>query len=178
MAMVLALAASEAHLLGHERHMRRRGEAAVGGFLLYSLKLVKSGKVSYDAGKAITSPALAAEAARKYYGSPDREIVSVLLLDARNRIIGANLVSVGTLDKSIVDPREVFKAAILANAAAILIIHNHPSGDPSPSRDDVVLTARLVEAGKFLGIRVLDHIILGEGTYASLKEAGLVAFEP
>ena len=85
----------------------------------------------------------------------------VILLDRKNAPIGLNTVSIGSLTASVVHMREVFKPAILANAAAILCGHNHPSGDPTPSREDRALTQRLVEAGKLLGIAVLDHIVLG-----------------
>jgi DNA repair protein RadC len=95
-----------------------------------------------------------------------------LLLDIKNKVIGINTVSIGNLNSSIVHPREVFKPAILSNAASILLAHNHPSGDPEPSREDVAITTRLVEAGKILGIDVIDHLILGDGCYHSLKEAG------
>ena len=146
------------------------------GFYVYSIKLVKSKKVPYDIEKSITGSALAAEAARKYYGSLDREIFSVLLLDVRNRLIGANLVSIGSLTQCSVHPREVFKPAVLANAAAMIFLHNHPSGDPTPSMEDIALTRQLVQAGKLLGIQVLDHVILGESRHTSLRETGLVEF--
>ncbi len=78
-------------------------------------------------------------------------------------------VSMGSLDSSVVHPREVFKEAISASAASVIFVHNHPSGDPEPSEDDIELTRRLVEAGKLLGILVLDHVIVGDGTFVSLK---------
>ncbi|MEW9673574.1 RadC family protein [Ammoniphilus sp. 3BR4] len=87
---------------------------------------------------------------------------------------GVEKVSVGSLNSAIVDPREVFKAAILHNAASIIVGHNHPSGDPTPSREDLSVTNRLVEAGKILGIEVLDHLILGEERFQSLKESGMM----
>ena len=101
----------------------------------------------------------------------DREHFVVLLLDIKNKVIGINTVSIGNLDSSIAHPREVFKPAILSNAGSILLAHNHPSGDPTPSREDIEITHRLVNAGNILGINVLDHIIIGDG-YRSLKEAG------
>lgn len=143
-------------------------------FALYSIKLVKAKKVKYEPQGSLTSPSLVAKAARSFYESPDREILSVLLLDTKNRIIGANIISVGTLTESPVHPREVFKPAILANAASVILVHNHPSGDPSPSYEDIQITLRLREAGKLLGIQVLDHIILGEENYASLLESGFL----
>ena len=85
-----------------------------------------------------------------------------------------DLVSVGSLNQSIVHPREVFKTALLSNAAAVLLIHQHPTGDPSPSGEDIAITKRLKEAGELLGLKVLDHIIVGEGEYLSFVEKGLI----
>ena len=97
-----------------------------------------------------------------------------MLLDRKNTGIGINTVAVGSLTAAVVHPREVFKPALLANAAAILCAHNHPSGDPQPSAEDRALTTRLVEAGKLLGIQMLDHVIVGDGTetYYSFADAG------
>lgn len=94
-------------------------------------------------------------------------------LDGKNRVICLDLVSVGSLNQSIVHPREVFKEALLSSAAAMILIHNHPTGDPSPSREDMEITRRLKEAGDMLGIKILDHIIIGE-TYSSFVEQGLL----
>lgn len=98
-----------------------------------------------------------------------KEHFLVLLLDTRNRLIRMSPVSMGSLDSSIVHPREVFKEAISACAGSVIFVHNHPSGDPEPSEDDIELTRRLVEAGKLLGIPVLDHVIVGDGAFLSLK---------
>lgn len=103
----------------------------------------------------------------------DRENFVVLLLDTKNKVIGINTVSIGTLNSSLVHPREVFKPAILASAAALILAHNHPSGDPKPSREDIEVTKRLIEAGGLLGIQVLDHIIVGDYC-VSLKEQGYI----
>jgi DNA repair protein RadC len=96
-----------------------------------------------------------------------------LLLDTRSRLIKMAEISVGSLDSSIVHPREVFKEAISATAASVIFVHNHPSGDPTASEDDVKLTKRLAEAGDIMGIDVLDHIIIGDKKYLSLKREGL-----
>jgi DNA repair protein RadC len=104
----------------------------------------------------------------------DREHFVVLALDARNRPIGAHTVSVGTLSASLVHPREVFKFAILANASSLILAHNHPSGDTAPSQDDIELTRRLVQAGELIGIQVLDHLVIGDGDFFSLKEQNLM----
>ncbi len=100
----------------------------------------------------------------------DREEFIALHLNAKNTIVSYEIVSIGTLSSSLVHPREVFKAAILSNAASIILCHNHPSGDPDPSKEDLNLTKRLAEAGKLLGIEVLDHVIFGASNYYSLKE--------
>jgi DNA repair protein RadC len=102
-----------------------------------------------------------------------KEYFLALLLDTRNRLIKAAEISVGSLDSSIVHPREVFKEAISASAAAVIFVHNHPSGDPEASEDDINLTKRLAEAGEVVGIDVLDHIIIGDKKYTSLKRDGL-----
>ncbi len=102
----------------------------------------------------------------------DREHFLMLPLDGKNRVLGFEVVSVGTLTASLVHPREVFKAAILANAAAIVVAHNHPSGDPTPSAEDRAITQRLKQAGELLGIRLLDHVVLGADRYYSFVDAG------
>ncbi len=98
-----------------------------------------------------------------------------MMLDRKNRLIGINTVSIGNLTASIVHPREAFKPAILANAAAVVLGHNHPSGDPQPSREFRTLTKRLVDAGKLLGIEVLDHVMLGDDTYFSFADEGILS---
>jgi len=102
-----------------------------------------------------------------------KEHFIALHLDGKNRISCLDRVSVGSLNQSIVHPREVFKTALLSSAAAILLLHNHPTGDPTPSREDLEITRRIKEAGELLGIRVLDHIIIGE-SYLSFAEQGLI----
>ncbi len=103
-----------------------------------------------------------------------KEIFRVLLLDARGGIISNEIVSVGDLISSPVHPRESFVTAIKRSAAAVIFAHNHPSGDPSPSDEDIQTTKRLKQAGEILGIEVLDHIIVGDGTYVSFKAIGLI----
>jgi len=103
-----------------------------------------------------------------------KEMFLTLHLDGKNRIMAMDTVSVGSLNQSIVHPREVFKTACLSNAAALILIHQHPSGDPTPSAEDLSITRRLKEAGEIMGIRVLDHIIIGDGEYCSFVEKGLL----
>ncbi|MFH1679704.1 MAG: DNA repair protein RadC [Candidatus Eisenbacteria bacterium] len=103
----------------------------------------------------------------------DREIFTALLLDAKNRVTRAVTVSVGTLTASLAHPREIFKAAVRHSAASIILVHNHPSGDPTPSAEDLEITERIAEAGRVRGIDVLDHVILGgNGKFESLRERG------
>ena len=102
-----------------------------------------------------------------------KEHFLALSLDTRNQLIKVSEISVGSLDTSVVHPREVFKEAIAASAASVIFVHNHPSGDPTASEDDIKLTKRLAEAGEIVGIDVLDHIIIGDKDYLSLKREGL-----
>ncbi|MEW6173642.1 MAG: DNA repair protein RadC [Bacillota bacterium] len=104
----------------------------------------------------------------------DREEFRVILLDTKNHVIQIETVAVGTLNSTGVQPREVFKNAIRRSAAAIILAHNHPSGDPTPSREDVALTQRLIQAGELVGIEILDHIIIGDNRYISLKAEKLI----
>jgi len=104
----------------------------------------------------------------------DREHFKIVLLNVKNRVISVENISIGSLNSSIVHPREVFKPAIKRSSAAVILVHNHPSGDPTPSREDVEVTRRLVEAGKILGIDVLDHVIFGNTNYFSFREKGLI----
>lgn len=111
-----------------------------------------------------------------------QEAFTVLCLNARNRLIAGGIISIGIQDSSLVHPREVFRKAITTEANAVVLLHNHPSGDPTPSAEDIRLTRQLIEAGKIIGIKVLDHVILGRMTetqkgYCSMREAGVVEFE-
>jgi DNA repair protein RadC len=106
------------------------------------------------------------------FGALPVEHFGLLLLDTKHRVTRTTLLSVGTLDASIVHPREVFRAAASGGAAAIVLFHNHPSGDPAPSDDDIALTRRMIRAGDLMGISVLDHVIVAENRYASLRERG------
>jgi DNA repair protein RadC len=110
-------------------------------------------------------------------GLPELQVEQfrTLLLDGKHRVIGEQLVSQGTLTSSPVHPREVFHHAIRAKAAAIVLIHNHPSGDPSPSADDLEITRKLVQVGDVVGIRVVEHVIVGHGAFCSMAERGLLS---
>lgn len=102
------------------------------------------------------------------------EKFGIINLDVKNRINGIHMLSTGVLDATLVHPREVFKAAMLNNSSSIILFHNHPSGDPTPSSEDVKMTKRLKEVGELIGITVIDHIIVGDFRYISLKEIGMM----
>lgn len=120
----------------------------------------------------LAGPREAAQYLLPEYGARPVEQFGAVLLDTRHRVIRTAVLSVGSLDSTSVQPRDVFRQAVLASAAAVVLFHNHPSGDPEPSRDDVALTLRMVAAGELMGIRVIDHLVLGDGRYCSLKESG------
>jgi DNA repair protein RadC len=122
----------------------------------------------------VTSPRVLAEFLLPQYGSRAVEQFGIVLLDTKHRVLRTTVLSVGTLDASIVHPREIFREAAAHGAAAIVLFHNHPSGDPEPSKDDVALTLRLVAAGVLMGIDVIDHVILADLRYCSLREKGIL----
>lgn len=147
---------------------------------LVSIKLIKEASVLYNC-RTITSSTSAADLVREFIEDADREFFIVVCLDTKNQPTCINTVSVGSLSCSIVHPRESFKTAILSNAASVIFAHNHPSSASSalsgmlePSQDDIETTNRLVEAGKILGIKVLDHIIIGHNEWISFKQKGLM----
>ena len=133
-----------------------------------------------DRPQLVTTPADAADLVREELRLLDRESFRVILLNTKNAFLKTCAVSLGSLNASVVEPREVFKAAITASAAGMILVHNHPSGDPTPSSEDIAITRRLVKAGELLGIAVHDHIILGRRVagraqdFVSLKELGLI----
>ncbi len=133
----------------------------------------------------ITSPDEVAAVLRERARGLDREVFWVLLLNIKNRLlIPPCEVSRGTLNSSLVHPREIFKPAVQHSAASVILAHNHPSGDPSPSAQDIKITRKLIEAGRIMEIAVLDHVIIGRKTregrddFLSLRESGLVSFQP
>ncbi len=133
-----------------------------------------------QARKEISAPQHVAEAMRDVFLLLDHEEFHVLLLDRKNRLIRPQKVTQGTLDATVVDARKVFEPAITESASSVVLVHNHPSGDPTPSREDIALTKELVKAGEFLRIEVLDHVIMGRKTegraedFVSLKELHLL----
>ena len=124
---------------------------------IISIKMVKESSILYK-NRKVTSPNDAYNLIKDFLECADREELIVCSLDTKNQPTSINVASIGTLNSSLVHPREVFKASILSNAASIIIVHNHPSGDPSPSSEDISITQRLKECGKLLGIEVIDHI--------------------
>lgn len=120
----------------------------------------------------ISSPQAAADYLMPRMRYAVREQFVVILLNTKNKLIGSEIVSEGTLTSSVVHAREVFKPALLQHAAAVIVAHNHPSGDPQPSREDKDVTAMLTKSGRILGIPVLDHLIIGDGAYYSFQENG------
>jgi DNA repair protein RadC len=141
---------------------------------IYRVTLVREGRVPcYD--QQIRSSADASRLLHTYLADVDREHFVIILLNQKNRVIGVSTVSIGSLTASIVHPREVYKSAILSNAASIICGHNHPSTDCQPSKEDRAITAKLVEAGKLLGISILDHVIIGgDGRYFSFADENML----
>lgn len=137
---------------------------------LIRLYAVKEKELEYETSK-LDSPEKVAKLAKRIIGKADREILVVLSVDSSNKPVAVEIVSIGTINETLASPREIFKHAILNNATSIFLIHNHPSGNCEPSREDRIMTRRMIQAGKLLGITVIDHIILGD-TYLSLKEQG------
>lgn len=131
-------------------------------------------KTKLHSSSFIRRPEDAAELVMESMRHLRKEHFVCLFLNTKNRVLAQETVSIGTLDASLVHPREVFRAAMLHSAASILCVHNHPSGDPTPSREDVDITKRLMEVGEVMGIQILDHIVIGDNQYVSLKERGLV----
>lgn len=137
--------------------------------------LVREKTGRYEIPRAIMNPENAYRAITTITSIEEeaQEVFGVLILNTKNKIVAVHEVSRGTLNSSMVHPREVFKPAVLHNAAGIICFHNHPSGDTEPSEEDIEFTKRLVKAGKIMGIVVVDHIIVGDG-YTSLRDRGVM----
>lgn len=140
---------------------------------IVTIKMVKECSILYK-NRKISSPEDAYSLIKEFLDCADREQLIVCSLNTKNQPTTINIVSIGTLNSSLVHPREVFKPAILGNASSIIIYHNHPSGSPEPSNEDVSITHRLKECGKLLGIDLIDHIIIGDERFVSLKEKGIL----
>lgn len=142
--------------------------------IVAAIELGKRISSSADAKLKVDSPIVVVELLMEQMRYLKKEYFKVVLLDTKNQIISIEEISVGSLNASIVHPREVFNVAIRKSANSIILVHNHPSGDPTPSKEDIDITHRLVEAGYIIGIRVLDHIIIGDNKYVSLNEKNII----
>jgi DNA repair protein RadC len=164
-----------------DRENRPTGSPAVAqarkGISVVRIQMVREGSFPYGP-KVMKSSADAAALLQSYLSGADREYFVALLLDAKHRVNALNLVAIGSLSMALVHPREVFKPAVSSNAACMILGHNHPSGDHTPSPEDIELTRRLVRAGELLGIKVLDHIIVGEDGFMSFADRGLIQESP
>ncbi|MGE6895629.1 JAB domain-containing protein [Priestia flexa] len=138
---------------------------------IVSLKLIKENSFLYP-DRNVKSPDDAYKLLKQFLIDADREYFLVVCLDTKNQPTAINVCHVGSLNASIVHPREVLKPAILSNSASIIVAHNHPSNDPTPSREDIEVTKRLAEAGRIVGIEVLDHLVVCSDRFISLKEKG------
>ena len=145
-------------------------------FPVFRVRLVRENPGALASRPEMDGPDAVAAVFAEHLKEADREHFVVMMLCVQNRLIGMHTVSVGTLNAALVSSREVFKAAILANAASVVVGHNHPSGDPTPSPEDLQVTRELRKAGELLDIPVLDHVIVGDaGRYVSLKRMGLLS---
>ena len=140
----------------------------------YRVTLVREGSVS-NSNNHIRTPQDVMDVLSTEYDNAVVEMAQMLALDTKNKIIGIFTISTGSLNASIIHPRDIFQRAILSNAASVILAHNHPSGDPTPSSEDTELTKKLVDAGKILDIPILDHVVIGDGKFVSLKERGIIS---
>ena len=138
-----------------------------------SLKIIREKSFPYETN-VIRKPEDVYRLAKEFIGQSDREHCCLLTLDSKNKITSIHTIAIGSLNSAIVHPREVFKIAILHNSASVILFHNHPSSDPTPSPEDIAITERIRDAGILLGIELLDSIIVGEYNHYSLKEKGLM----
>jgi len=140
---------------------------------IYDTRLVAEGAFPFTEREQVKSPEGIAAILQEYFARHDREEVLLVMLDTGKTVIGISRLSVGGLSQSIVEPRQVFKAAILGNADAIVLAHNHPSGNPQPSQGDIRLTRRISEAGKLMDVPLIDHLIITKSSgYTSLAQRG------
>jgi len=141
---------------------------------VFRLSLIKDRAIPYAKASLILTPQNVYELVKEYLQGTDREHFIALYLDSRSEVIGINTVSIGTLTESLVHPREVFKGAILANAASVIVAHNHPSGEHHASEADISVTEKLKESGRILGIPIEDHVVIGAEAFTSFRQEGLL----
>ena len=131
-------------------------------------------KASYEETVCFTEPKTIAQYYMEDLRHANQEQMKLLLLNTKSRLIGETDISKGTVNSAVISPRELFVEALQKNAVSIVLLHNHPSGDPTPSKEDVLITRRIQEAGRLIGVELLDHIVIGDNCYVSLREKGLV----
>jgi DNA repair protein RadC len=156
------------------RQIKGIGQSNAFGVKLFQAIAERYAKEKLPKKISLTCPEAATLYLQKKIGGMKKEHFFILSLDTRNNLIKESAISVGTLNANLVHPREVFKEAIDARAASVIVAHNHPSGDPEPSEDDLIITKRLVQAGKILGIDVTDHIIVANTGFFSFLEKKLI----
>ena len=139
------------------------------------IKLAEDGElnINEELGK-ISNPYDVENVFKKYLEGVDREYMACICLSTKNKVLNISTIAIGSLNSATVHPREVFKVAILSNSASIILCHNHPSGDTKPSKEDINITLRIKEAGRILGIELLDHLIIGEDKTISLNQEGYI----
>ncbi len=135
---------------------------------------VREIEYSYDKRPKISGMNDVVEVVKPMIADPNKEFFVALYLNTKNGVLKQEVISIGSLNTNIVHPREVFRSACMVSASSIIVAHNHPSGDPSPSKEDIDLTKNLVEAGKMMGIELLDHVIIGHESNYGFKESGLI----
>lgn len=165
------LAAMSAHELSKSGRLGRVRAAQLKAAVELGLRLSSR---DLDKRPQIANAKDAAEILKPTMRHLQCEEFRAILLDSRQGVLHVATISTGTLTSSLVHPREVFREAMLKNSAALIMAHNHPSGDPTPSSEDIAITERLMDSGRLLGIEVLDHIIIGSNTFVSLREAGIL----
>ncbi|WP_232319647.1 RadC family protein [Sporosarcina ureae] len=138
---------------------------------IVSVRLLKESSLLYK-DRSIRSPQDGYNLFKQFLGELDREYFVIICLNVKNQPTAISVCHIGNLNSCIVSPREIMKTAILSNAASIILLHNHPSGHPKPSQEDIDVTRRLKDAGSIIGIDVLDHLVIGDESFVSLKEEG------
>lgn len=136
------------------------------------VKLVRESQIEYNT--KLTSPDAVASFLYSFIGDEPQENFVVISVSSKGDILNATKIAIGTVNQAIIHPRDVFRTAVMSNASSIIIAHNHPSGDPTPSKNDIDVTHMLLEGAKVLDIQILDHIIVGYDRYYSLKEKGII----
>ena len=159
-----------------EQLVKLRGIGRVKAIQIVSLlELAKRlSRAAASEGLSFSDPATIAMYYMEEMRHHKQEIMKLLLLNTKNKLISENDISKGTINWAVISPRELFVEALQKNAVSIILIHNHPSGEPTPSREDILMTKRIVEAGRMIGIDLLDHIVIGNNCYTSLREKGLL----